>query len=126
MMLGNNVENDQRELPSREMTMEALDGSILKWEKIVDGTGIDDGRDNCPLCQLFWEDDCNGCPVEENTGMTNCIGTPYDNWKNEEGGKPYMAVTEKEFIVARSMAEFLIELRRKIQDGTVNDDATDH
>jgi hypothetical protein len=36
-----------------EKTLEALKGSIRKWEAIVDGTGEDDGADNCPLCHMF-------------------------------------------------------------------------
>jgi len=34
--------------------LEALKGSIKKWERIVEGTGVDEGADNCPLCELFW------------------------------------------------------------------------
>ena len=34
-------------------TLTALKGSIKKWEKIVAGTGSDNGYQNCPLCALF-------------------------------------------------------------------------
>jgi len=52
-------------------TLEALKGSIKKWEKIHDGTGMDEGRDNCALCQRFQNEDCDcdGCPVEVRTGL---------------------------------------------------------
>ncbi len=63
-------------------TLEALKGSIAKWEAIVAGTGFDNGADNCPLCGLFNnaddpETDCDGCPVAEKSGHKYCGGTPY-------------------------------------------------
>ena len=66
-------------------TLEALKGSIRKWESIVEGTGLDRGPDNCPLCQKFNSDDegenthfmCDGCPVAKATGETGCHGSPY-------------------------------------------------
>lgn len=64
-------------------TLEALKGSIAKWEKIVAGTGTDGGCGNCPLCQAFnpedaaAEDECKGCPVAGKTGQTWCDGSPY-------------------------------------------------
>lgn len=69
-------------------TLEALQGSIAKWESIVSGKGKDDGGDNCPLCQLFNNDDvdpdsdriCVGCPVAEKTDSVGCADTPYEKW----------------------------------------------
>ena len=69
-------------------TLKALEGSIKKWEKIVESTEEKDrGVENCPLCRLFYNDfsedeDCMGCPVKEKTGMYGCIGSPYQDWKN--------------------------------------------
>lgn len=68
-------------------TLEALRGSIRKWEKIVDGTEMDRGLDNCPLCRIFHgvfrTDDkygCFGCPVAEAVYDTCCEGTPYNDY----------------------------------------------
>lgn len=72
-------------------TLEALNGSIEKWRKIVDGTGVDLAANNCPLCSLFnsstaqglkqdLELACLGCPVFDNTGRRFCMGTPYIEW----------------------------------------------
>ena len=60
-------------------TLKALKGSIEKWEKIVAGEGIDLGTVNCPLCQIFVvpKDSCEGCPVMEKTGESDCYGSPY-------------------------------------------------
>ncbi len=71
-------------------TLATLRGSITKWRAIVDGTGVDKGVKNCPLCARFFglenpdepEDDtmCFGCPVREDSGEDNCGGTPYQEW----------------------------------------------
>ena len=47
-------------------TLTALQGSIAKWEHVVDGTGADEGPDNCPLCQMF-RSKCCLCPVDAKT-----------------------------------------------------------
>lgn len=60
-------------------TLKALRGSIAKWEKIVAGTGVDKGPDNCALCKRFFYRDCSGCPVNDKTGE-GCQRTPYDRW----------------------------------------------
>lgn len=64
-------------------TLEALQGSIAKWEAIADGTGIDEGPANCPLCKLFFEGECEGCPVYARTECTACEDTPYEDWVEE-------------------------------------------
>lgn len=71
-------------------TLKALRGSIAKWQAIVDGTGVDEGNKNCPLCQrfvYFWfgykkpiAKMCVGCPVYEKTGKKGCRNTPYDDY----------------------------------------------
>lgn len=83
--------------PMPEVTLTALRGSIAKWEAIVDGTGIDDGCNNCPLCQKFngevlGRDDgppeedhegawvCRGCPVAMATNRDHCGGSPYTSY----------------------------------------------
>lgn len=69
-------------------TLEALRGSIKKWTKIVDGTGHDAGIGNCPLCQLFHskcrqdrQPGCSGCPVQQSTGRSTCLGSPYEAYE---------------------------------------------
>jgi hypothetical protein len=68
-------------------TLKALRGSIAKWQAIVDGTGEDHGPRNCPLCKLFYFDgDCDGCPVRENTGVGSCVRTPYTDYVDSTEG----------------------------------------
>lgn len=73
-----------------DKTLTALQGSIKKWEQIVNGDGFDNGADNCPLCVMFnyveadepeWAlDGCFGCPVAEHVQESGCMRTPYEEW----------------------------------------------
>lgn len=57
-------------------TKKAVLGGIEKWDRIIDGTGVDEGRYNCELCHLFggvdWK--CKGCPFDCGEG------TSYQKW----------------------------------------------
>ena len=63
-------------------TLRAIKGSIRKWVKIRNGTGKDEGPDNCPLCKLFYAKKCKGCPVSAVTGQIECLGSPYEVWSD--------------------------------------------
>ena len=58
----------------------ALLGSIEKWRGIVERKGIDKGTDNCPLCELNYKNDCDGCPVSKYADFPGCHFTPYNPW----------------------------------------------
>lgn len=71
--------------PMPASTLTALEGSIAKWEAIVDGTDADRRTSNCPLCRLFLnkEDEnggCSGCPVRDAANCDGCGNTPYVDW----------------------------------------------
>ena len=61
-----------------QKTLKALKGSIVKWENIVNGTGVDESGYNCPLCKLFPK--CYKCPVFEYSQPDDCNNTPYGEW----------------------------------------------
>ena len=90
-------------------TLKALKGSIAKWQCIVDGVIVNEGIDNCPLCQLFFDpfiDCCSGCPVFEKTNYFICLNTPYRFYVR--------AVNKSERIIqAKSERDFLISLLPK-------------
>ncbi|KKM79723.1 hypothetical protein LCGC14_1347100 [marine sediment metagenome] len=68
--------NKRLDLSARQA--KALKGSILKWQKIVNGTGTDKGAENCPLCNIYYFDKyCVGCPVMAVTGKHSCNNTPF-------------------------------------------------
>lgn len=83
-------------------TLDALKGSIAKWQAIVDGTGEDLGCDNCPLCQLFWDNECVNCPVYEKTGEWRCDGSPYINYDEDldDEAKKRSAQAELDFLIS--------------------------
>ena len=64
--------------------IEALEGSIRKWQGIVAGTEVDKGAQNCALCQMFLlrRKSCKGCPVSAATGHSGCRQTPYDAFQD--------------------------------------------
>ena len=97
-----------------EKTREALEGSIAKWQAIVHGTGGDYGVSNCPLCALFYHQECEGCPVADATGIICCGGSPYDLFAGHDIW--YLGIkadTEELQQAAQKELDFLISLRPK-------------
>jgi len=70
-----------------------IDLSMRKWEKVIDGTGTDRGRNDCPLCIRYCnvsegmvtkETACFGCPVKLTSKLQFCNNTPYVKWVNHQ------------------------------------------
>jgi hypothetical protein len=60
-------------------TLEALQGSIKKWQGILAGAA-DRGGADCALCAVFNDIDsgnCRGCPADSGT---DCCGGHYRAW----------------------------------------------
>ena len=92
----------------KAVVLTALKGSITKWKKIVAETGVDDGTTNCPLCQMFFDRGCLGCPVSRKVGLSNCEGTPWVNWARiHNGAFPYTIENEEHEHFARAELGFL-------------------
>lgn len=88
----------------------ALEGSIKKWRKIADGTGVDEGESNCPLCIAFLHVNghCAGCPVAVKTGKPYCSGSPYSDYRLALlFGRPQDELLRQ----AQREVDFLISLR---------------
>jgi len=95
---------------------EALEGSVQKWQNILDGTGIDEGIENCPLCVMFFDQTCVGCPVRERTAQPYCQGTPYIDFARSNNrrlrmGTPLGPEDTHLLILAQKERDFLISLR---------------
>lgn len=93
-------------------TLEALEGSIAKWRGIVAATVMNEGAQNCPLCQKFNRTvnvlalpGCQDCPVKMKTGLAGCGGTPYEDY--EEAGDDEVEQAK----AARAELAFLESLR---------------
>lgn len=86
-----------------ERTLTALQRSIDHWQRVVDGSEIATGSDDCDLCEQFYpegrgdwdqetEGNCKGCPVDAYTKGFGCIGTPCGGYfKHMEKGEPEFA-----------------------------------
>jgi hypothetical protein len=109
-------------VPMDAETLEALRGSIAKWEGIVAGTDKNDGPYNCPLCLKFnsciegsrnYVEPptglvvCDGCPVQAATGKNACGGSPYEAYEEGEDEE----LDEEEMIsLAQAELDFLKSL----------------
>jgi len=100
---------DDLSIAMDKKTLEALTGSIRKWEGIVAGTEEDLGSKNCPLCALFYNEeasalhsDCVGCPVFAKTGKRYCVGSPYVEYCKNYGQEQETAA-QKELDFLRSL-----------------------
>jgi hypothetical protein len=108
-----------------QRTLRALQGSIRKWQAIVDGTGTDEGCTNCPLCEEFAgecdpdatneDGDCHGCPVKAATGRSQCEDSPYYDFRRvmKQAGKSVRtdrATSEREIAAAQAELRFLESL----------------
>jgi hypothetical protein len=64
-----------------ETDIRLLDESIEHWKWMRDDPECGEmprGSD-CPLCQMYLDADCEGCPVFEQTGIGLCRDTPYSD-----------------------------------------------
>lgn len=97
----------------------ALEASIEKWERNARADHPDEvelGPKTCPLCQLFWEDDCVDCPVAASTRLQFCEDTPYEwcedsaeRWENYPDSKDlreaFREAAEEEVAFLKSLRE---------------------
>lgn len=93
---------------------EAIDAAIEKWKTIAQAIKLTEqviesgGRNTCPLCKLYFEDDCQDCPVMQKTGRWHCIKTPamqYENVEEKgwEGWKRALKYAEREVTFLESL-----------------------
>lgn len=115
-----------------QKTLTALQGSIEKWERIVAGTDIDRGGENCPLCKEFADEVdpvedsfCYGCPVSAAVGQSECGGTPYAQFAQlvpwiafgESRGR---ATTPEQIAAAQAELDFLKGLLPQESESAAN------
>lgn len=101
-------------------TLEALKGSIAKWEGILKGKP-DRGIDDCVLCQVFVRDSCLGCPVRDRSGHSFCEETPHPAWirhhhKAHPGVRPVTVECPECTHLAQAELDFLKGLLPKESD----------
>lgn len=65
---------------NRHVISDALYRSTEKWRRNASCRRIEEAQTGyltCPLCAIFYDRDCNGCPVMLDTGQAMCRGTSY-------------------------------------------------
>lgn len=103
-----------------DVTREALEQSIEKWEKNLGAATwreVTTGARDCPLCGLFnsvtnQHDPCVGCPVRERTESQFCWDTPH---QRVAGARP---ITNSELGVsdyARSLIQEEVDFLKSLR-----------
>lgn len=93
-----------------------LRASILKWEAIAYSGAVDDGTEDCKLCDMYLQsshlhDKCHSCPVHAYSGKILCQDTPYDDWVAHFGTvAPRCVNDDKQKKAAVSELQFLKQL----------------
>lgn len=84
-----------------EKTLEKWELTIYSHEKFnrLDGQGA---CHTCGLCDLYYKQQCKGCPIEQHTGESTCEGTPYDDY----GRNHNLRNAKREY-------EFLLDVREQ-------------
>lgn len=107
-----------------KMDVGILANCIDYWEKIV-STKVDcTGVKGCALCdEYYFEDDCQGCPIYEDTGKDECQGTPFGRFKAYAKDSDYAKVSGKIAVsdfeskkLANDMLLYLTDLSRRINE----------
>ena len=79
-------------------TLTALKESIKKWKGILRGKKVDGGTNNCPLCKLYWSNDCYGCPVYKLSDKQGCENTPYEDWADHHGAEEHQSYNSRGYV----------------------------
>lgn len=79
----------------------------LKWEPLANGCYDRRKYDSlCPLCNEYWDNYCECCPIYKVTGKHRCNGTPlqkiYDLEESIGGG----GVDDEDYLMASDFPEF--------------------
>lgn len=98
-------------------TLAAIEASIAKWERNAEAPSPENylvDACDCPLCDMFWDSDCLGCPVSEKTSRLGCSGTPYTKafaaWEAWNSDKKSESFKKRAHTAARAEVAFLKSL----------------
>lgn len=98
-----------------KQSLNAIDGSINKWKRIVHFLGQDKGCNNCSLCIEYVDSDsiaCVNCPIYLYSGYDYCSNSPYMIWSEDyHDNNDGRAITREEIACANMMLSFLYEVR---------------
>ena len=99
-----------------QATMDAINGSIAKWRKVVKGGYTENCYNDCPLCHLHntgMTAPCEHCPIKLQTEVEYCCNTPYVGWSHRKYCCKRQANCPDCKRAARAMLRWLYRLRRQ-------------
>lgn len=87
----NNIENEG----------DGLLWSLAKWIGICEGEITDNGHNNCGSCYYDYKmsNRCSNCLVARHTMNSNCLDTPYEEFKNMRVDRIKYNKKEKNFLI---------------------------
>lgn len=95
-------------------TLSALRASIKHWRENVNAEKPEDvklGVDYCPLCSVFYNEGCRGCPVSNKTERGYCGGSPYEDAANAHNDWEDAVIHRTTYqAAAQAELDFLISL----------------
>lgn len=96
-----------------EKTLNALKGSIEKWEQIIAGNDTDEGPFNCPLCYVFRNNRdselmCEGCPIPK-----FCTNPEYIVWSTYRAASNGFVSSPRSKKLAQNELDYLKSLLPK-------------
>jgi len=91
--------------------------SAKKWTDIAVNGGVDNGVEDCPLCQEYWDKPrCGTCPIKEGSGKHGCNETLYLEWKDHQfdihglNSLPLKSECPECSRIAMAFADWILEL----------------
>lgn len=104
--------NRDEMLRALRLGRDPLELSIQKWQDIVNGAGLDQGGDNCALCETH--EHCSSCPILLPGDRRHCLSTPYLRWRKHIGeahpttsNHCYAVFCNECLVLAKEMLAFL-------------------
>jgi hypothetical protein len=86
---------------------EAFEKTFVKWYLIAkEGAWFNEPASSCGLCNMYYDSNCYGCPIQRYTGYKYCKNTPY----NDTTRKTY-ALEEISFLC--KMARITLEVENE-------------
>jgi len=107
------------ETKEKEMAESKLEKDIMllkeaekKWVGVVYDGKVDGGPKDCPCCEEYFEDDCDGCPIGN-----NCKGIGYSEWCEGTIEGPLLRKVNdaKSEALARDVLTKIGDIRRELE-----------
>jgi hypothetical protein len=107
------------EAKDKEMTESKLEKDIRllkeaekKWVGVVYDGKVDGGPKDCPCCEEYFKDDCDGCPIGN-----NCKGVGYPEWWKGTIEDPFLRKVKdaKSEALARDVLTKIGDIRRELE-----------